>query len=145
MLLLVLALVAALEPRGDHRRFAEAVTAVVDAEPALFKDDPSKEKTAALLVAIGYRESSFKLDAVGDGGKSVCAFQIFGGRRELLTQPEACARTAFAILRESMRVCPAHPLAVYAAGPGGCTSERAQRISRDRMALAKWALGKAGK
>ena len=36
-----------------------------------------------------------------------------------------------------MKMCPAHPLAFYAAGPAGCESARAQRISRDRIAIAQ--------
>lgn len=139
---LVLALVLALDPHAEHLRFAEAVATVLEEEPALFRDDPTKAKTAALVVAIAFRESTFQLDAVGDKGRSVCAMQVYGGRSELLADPEACVRAGVQILRESMRACREHPVAIYAAGPGGCSSIKAQRISRDRMWLARTTLAK---
>ena len=58
-------------------------------------------------------------------------------RPDLAKDPEACIRVGMTMLRESMRVCPAHPIAFYASGPGGCDNARAQRISRDRLAIAQ--------
>jgi hypothetical protein len=88
-------------------------------------------------VAVAFRESRFRLDAVGDGGRSVCAMQIFGGSRELLSDGEACIREGLQRLRISARACHAHPVAVYAEGPRGCGSPRAKRVSADRVAIAK--------
>ena len=139
MLALVVAMMLALAPGRDHSELGGAIARAVESEPAIFKDDASKTKTAALLVAVAFRESSLTLGAVGDHGQSFCAFQIHrtsGGGPALLTDADACARKGMAMLRESARVCRAHPVAWYAEGPKGCDSPRAQRISRDRMAIA---------
>lgn len=128
-----------LAPGRDHTALSTAVAKRVEAEAPLFKEDDDKRRTTAYLVAIAFRESSFKVDAIGDKGRSFCAFQIHetaGGTKALLTDVDACVGKAFAMLRMSMRLCPAFPLAWYAAGPNGCGNDRAQRISRDRMAIA---------
>jgi hypothetical protein len=139
-----------LAPAREHGRLAGAIAEQVEAAPPLFKGDDDKRRTSALLVAIAFRESSLRADAVGDhrGGKptSFCAFQInlpWGAKtaegwtgEDLITDPGKCVAAAMSMLRISMRVCPAFPLAWYAAGPIGCANERAARISRDRMAIA---------
>lgn len=137
----VLAAMAALQPNVDHAELSQAIATVVDAERPLFRDDVDRRRTAALVVAVAFRESSFVANAVGDHGRSFCAFQIHrssGGSPALLDDPEACVRTGVAMLRTSLRVCPSHPIAWYARGPRGCAMPRAQRISRDRVALARW-------
>lgn len=147
----ILAASSLLAPTRQHDRLAEAITNRVEAEDPLFKGDEDRRRTSALLVAIAFRESSLRADIVGDrvAGKptSFCAFQIHlpWGRTtaegwtaaELLEDPEKCVTTAMHMLRISMKVCPSFPLAAYAEGPNGCTSARAQRISRDRMAIAQ--------
>jgi hypothetical protein len=139
-----------LAPMREHRRLSEAIANGVEAAPPLFKGDDDKHRTSALLVAIAFRESSLRADAVGDhrGGKptSFCAFQInlpWGAKtaegwtgEDLIADPSKCVVAAMTMLRISMRVCPSSPLAWYAAGPTGCESERAGRISRDRLAIA---------
>ncbi|MBS2013660.1 MAG: hypothetical protein JST00_12270 [Deltaproteobacteria bacterium] len=146
-----LAAAATLAPQRTHDRLATAITSRVEAEAPLFKGDDDRKRTTALLVAMAFRESSLREDAVGDhvAGRptSFCAFQIhlpFGAKsaegwtgEELASDPSKCVATAMRLLRASMRACPKHPLAWYAAGPSGCESERAQRISRDRLALAQ--------
>jgi hypothetical protein len=140
ILFFVLWAMSSLAPGRDHAPLATAIAARVLAEPPLFRDDESKLRTAAYLVAIAFRESSLTVDIVGDHGRSFCAFQIHassGGTAALQTDPDACVATAFAMLRTSMRVCPSAPLAWYAeGGANACSSVRAQRISRDRMAIA---------
>jgi hypothetical protein len=129
-----------LAPYRDHLDVAQRIAAVVLEERPFFKDDDDKRRTAAVMVAIAFRESSFRRDAVGDNGHSFGLFQIndsSGGTPLLLTDVDAAVRKAFGMVRESMRVCPAHPLAWYASGPKGCEDARAQRISRDRMAIAR--------
>ena len=147
----VLAASTLLAPQRPHDDLAEAITNRVEAEPPLFKGDDDRRKTSALLLAIAFRESSLRANATGDsvGGKptSFCAFQIhlpFGAKTadgytgpELAEDPDKCVTTAIHMLRASMQQCPAHPLAYYASGPAGCANERAQRISRDRMAIAQ--------
>lgn len=143
-------------PARPHDALAEAITARVEAEPPLFRGDEDKRRTASLLVAMAFRESSLRADAVGDkvNGKptSFCAFQIHlpynrttpegWSGEDLLADPEKCVSTAMRMIRLSMKVCPDHPIAWYAAGPAGCTSERAQRISRDRLAIAQYLVRK---
>jgi hypothetical protein len=141
MLETILAMMLSLAPGRDHSELGGAVARAVEAQPALFRDDDSKAKTAALLVAVAFRESSLRLDAIGDKGQSFCAFQIHrtsGGTKALLIDADACVAKGMAMLRESARVCPRAPIAWYAAGgTAACTNERAIRISNDRMALAK--------
>jgi hypothetical protein len=140
-----------LAPARQHDRLAEAIATRVEAEDPLFKGDDDRHRTAAFLVAIAFRESSLRADAVGDhvGGKptSFCAFQVHlpwshktsegWTGRDLIEDPDKCVTAALHMLRDSIRACPAYPLASYAEGPGGCESGRAQRISRDRMAIAQ--------
>lgn len=125
-----------LAPTRDHRTNAIAIAQAIDTELPLFKDDASKLKTSALIVAIAFRESSFRND-VASRTHDHCMMQI-NRRPDLAEDPVACVRVGIAMLRESMRICPAHPLAFYAEGPRGCDSPRAQRISRDRMSVARW-------
>jgi len=134
VLFFVLASMLQLAPGRDHAELATAITRVVLEEPPLFRNDEDRRRTAAFLVAIAFRESSFR-----NGAKSkthdYCALQI-NRRPDLAADPVACVRVAMTMLRESMRMCPLHPLAFYASGPGACTNERARRISNDRMAIA---------
>lgn len=133
--------------------FAESTAAVVAGERPLFADDEGREKTAALMVAVAFREGSF-LPLAGDvqAGKptSFCTMQIHlprGARTaegwtglELIADTVKCVTAGLRLLRDSMRRCPAWPIAAYIEGPVGCTSERAQRLSADRTRLAKWVL-----
>lgn len=146
----IMAASSLLAPQRTHDRLAQAIASSVEAAPPLFKGDDDRRRTSALLVAIAFRESSLRADAVGDhrAGKptSFCAFQInlpWGHKtaegwtgEDLVEDPQKCVTAAMTMLRISMRVCPSSPLAWYAAGPIGCQDERAQRISRDRMAIA---------
>jgi len=147
----VLAASTTLAPSRTHDTLAGAIASRVEVENPLFKGDADRLKTASLLVAMAFRESSLKHDAVGDmrRGKptSFCAFQIHlpaGSKTnegwtgdDLIEDPDKCVTVALRMLRDSMRVCPAHPIAFYAEGPAGCTSTRAQAISRDRLAIAQ--------
>lgn len=131
-----------LSPGRMHARLAIAIANAVDAGPAIFQGDADKRRTAALMVAVAFRESSLRADAVGDSGHAVCAFQIYDGPKSLLVDTDACAREGLRMLRESAKVDPSNPVAFYARGPR-YRSEKAQSISRDRMNLAKWVHGKA--
>lgn len=135
LLALTLAMMAVLAPGRDVSRLGVAIADVSHDSP-LFAGDDGEARTAAFLVAIAYRESSLRVDAIGDHGHSVCAFQIYDGPRSLLSDAEACTRTAVVMLRASMRIDPSHPLAFYARGPRW-TSVEARRLSDDRVALAK--------
>jgi hypothetical protein len=135
----VLAAMTTLAPGRDHADLGGAIARIVDAERPLFERDVDHRRTAALIVAVAFRESTFDAEAVGDHGNSFCALQIHrssGGTPALLTNRDACVREGLRMLRLSLKICPAHPVAWYASGPLGCENARAQRISRDRMAIA---------
>lgn len=115
----------ALAPGRDHGELAWAV--------AINATSPTE---AAILTAVAFRESSLRNDVTGDGKHSVCAMQIYDGPRALLEDPIACVQRSAQMLRHSRRMDPKAPIAFYARGPR-YKSEEAQRISRDRMALAQ--------
>jgi hypothetical protein len=145
---LVLSMMVSLSPTEDpiarHGRLATAIATVATEETPLFQDTEKhtgRERTAALLVAVAFRESSLNHDAIGDGGRSKCAMQIYGGSTTLLDDPVLCVRTGYRMLKESVRFDQAHPVAFYARGPR-FKSEEARRISQDRMNLAAKVLGK---
>jgi len=123
-------------PIVRHGALATAITIVSLEEGALFANDPDLERTAALLVAVAFRESSLTASIVGDGGHAVCAMQIYDGPRTLNDDPIACVRMGHRMLKTSIRVDRTNPIAFYARGPR-FASEEARRISRDRMALAR--------
>lgn len=58
---------------------------------------------------------------------------------DLVEDPVKCVTVGFRMLRNSMRMCPSHPVAFYAEGVDkrACSSARAQRISNDRMFIAQ--------
>ncbi len=130
----VLAAMTSLAPGRDHSVNGAAIARAVDASLPLFAADETRMRTAALVTAIAFRESSFRNDVTSKTNDS-CMMQV-NRRPDLAADPEACVRVALTMLRESMRMCPAFPVAFYASGPGACSNVRAQRISRDRMALA---------
>lgn len=146
----ILTAMGSLEPQtkpdilARHQVLATAIARHLDAEPPLFKDDADKKKTAALMVSIPYRESGLGREVLGDkdsAGRptSFCAYQVssgVGGSAALNTDADACVAAGMRVLRWSFRFCPAFPVAGYASGLNGCTNPRAQRISRDRMAIA---------
>ncbi len=158
LLTFALAVVHAVDPDHDHPVMTDAIVHVVEDERPLFTDDSSREKTISLLVAVAWREGSLREKVSGDcvektkEGKciahprSFCTMQVHassGGDESLNEDPQKCIRAGMAILRSSMKACTEHPIAYYAAGPNACTNVRAQRISRDRMALAAWARNQA--
>ncbi len=135
VLFFILAAMSSLSPGREHIENATAIAGVVLDEPPLFRDDVSRLKTAALVVAIAFRESSFR-NEVKSKTNDHCMMQV-NRRPDLAEDPAKCVRVAMTMLRESMRMCPDHPIAFYASGPGACSNERAKRISNDRMAIAK--------
>ena len=124
---------------GKLLALASAIVDVVAERGPIFAGPDGERRTIALMVAVSYRESTFKLDAVGDHGRSVCAFQILNGSRSLLTDVRACTNEGYTQLAASVRACPAHPVAPYARGK--CSSPSSRAISADRMHLARGLLG----
>ena len=123
----VLSLMSSLVASPDPiRRHGALATALVMEVP---------EQDLPLMIAIAYRESSLDNGAVGDGGRSLCAFQLLDAPRETLEDPRACVRKAYAMLLHSRSLDPVHPVAAYARG-SGYRSKQAQSISNDRVWLA---------
>lgn len=113
------------------------------ADPALAEAIVASGATweeATWLVGIGYRESGYRLRAVGDRGRSLCAYQLQGAPRAVLTDAGLCTRLALRALRASAALCPTQPLAAYAGAR--CGSALAGRISRDRWRVGSRALGR---
>lgn len=138
LLSFVLAGMAALAPGRDHTTLATAITNVVAEEAPLFADDADRRRTASLIVAVSFRESSFRNDVVSKT-RDYCHLQV-NQRPDLAKDAEACTRVGLDMLRTSMRVCPKTPLAWYAVGgtrAKACSSPRGRRISDDRTWLAK--------
>ncbi len=116
-------------------------------------ESDATDQEAAWLVAIAWRESSFRSDAVGDHRSSWCWAQVHfpldrrtkeGWTGEsLAADPRRCATVALRVLRTSLSMCRELPeverLSAYAAG--ACSSRRGRRISRDRAALRDRAFG----
>jgi hypothetical protein len=119
-----------------HLALAATDVAVAMSEPPLFRGDDSRQRTLSLVLAVQDHESGFRSNARNKKTNDHCSMQIHG-RPDLAEDPEACVRVGLAMLRESMRNCPEHPVAFYAEGPKGCESERAQKLSADMMGRAK--------
>jgi len=134
----VLAAMTALSPHSDHTELGTAIARVVETEGCLVTGTNCERRSAALALAVGYRESGYKLDAVGDHGRSVCAFQILGGDRALLTDAHLCALEGYRRLRASLQACRGS-IAMYASG--SCGSARGKSIDADRKRLAARILG----
>lgn len=130
-----------------------AIDKVVSAQKPLFVGDENKQRTAALILAVNYREGSLRPDIKGDKDKagnytSFCSMQVNlpnGAKtaegwtgEDLVADVEKCITAGFRMLRESVRMCPKHPVAFYAEGRDvrSCSSKRAQWISNDRMFIA---------
>ncbi len=117
------------------RDVATPIAQVVSDVRPLFAGPAGSERTAALVVAVAWRESKFDNRAVSETD-DYCLVQIHA-RPSLARDVTQCLRTGIWMLRESFRSCAAWPIATYAEGPRGCSSKRAKWISDDRMGLAE--------
>lgn len=127
-LAILLAAMMRVSAHGDVRALAVAIA----------ESDATWEE-ATWLAAIAWRESSYRLGAIGDHGRSLCAYQLQGAPRAVLADAGLCTRLALRSLRASARACPSMPLAGYAGAP--CGSRVAGRITRDRDALRRRMFG----
>jgi hypothetical protein len=155
---LVSALFVAMGAKEPDAALVDRIAEVAVSSPFVTAKDEetARTKTAALLVAIAYRESGGKVAAKGDSGSSFCAFQINLGKNgvtregwtgEELTQDAGkCTAVAAKIALTSWNACKRaglaeeERLAIYARG--SCLSERGKKISRDRFSLAMTTLTK---
>jgi hypothetical protein len=129
----ITAAAVALAPGRDHSAIASAIVNAVEKEGCLFTGKDCERRSAALALSVGYRESGLRLDAVGDNGASLCAWQVQSRDRSLLTDANACALEGYRRLRASLVACRGS-IAMYAAGT--CSSERGKKIDADRKRLA---------
>ena len=84
---------------GGYEQTAETIAKVAQADP-VFAGEHGADRTAVLLVALGWFESRFRPDAVGDHGHSLCMLQVGESnlkelgvtRQEMLTNLETATR-----------------------------------------------------
>lgn len=110
-----------------HPSIVAAIATESIADPVL--GDP--QRTAALLLVIAFRESSYRADVVGDGGRSCGLYQSSCASTKL-RDPVGQTRIALANVRRSIAACPDAILAVYASG--SCGNVAGRRISVSRVA-----------
>lgn len=109
----------------------EGATAIVGACSKVRGAEPgASAMCAAVLVVQAFRESGYRLDAIGDGGKSHGPFQT---RATPKTWEEA-VKIYLPLLQYSAATC-VEPLAMVASG--SCTNKAGIAISKARMAEAR--------
>ncbi|HVJ89809.1 MAG TPA: transglycosylase SLT domain-containing protein, partial [Labilithrix sp.] len=122
----ILSLMVTLQPeapwKDTYSATAAAIAEVVSTQPSLFADDyEGRAKTASVLVALAWAESTFKPTAVGAHG--VRGLYQVGGKGDM-ADPVRATRVALDLVHESFRLCRARRveerLAVYAAGGSSC-------------------------
>ena len=119
----VLAAMNVLVPDTDHTALGSAIARVVDAQPFM-RDDAARRRTAALIVAVAYREGYLQTFVLGDHDRrgiphSFCTMQVHeaaGGTPALNDDLDLCIQAGLRMLRTSRQMCPAHPVAFYAEG-----------------------------
>lgn len=135
LLVRLMLMLAAIHPRAPMTNsaldVAIASNTVVDADNPAFG---SPEMDVAVLLVTAWEESRFKVDAVGDGGDSLGAWELQRTPAVVAFDLAQSTPLAYAKLRESARQCPDAPLAPYI---GGCYRRRARVRSAMRMALAR--------
>lgn len=139
----ILSLMSILQPEAPwidtYPATASAIDKAVQEQPPLFEGDPDgRAKTAAILVALAWAESTFKPNATGRGGVRGL-FQV-GGHGDM-SDPVKASRVALELVRESFRVCKARPvgerLAVYAAGGTSCKEMPPSVLAKSRFRVMK--------
>jgi hypothetical protein len=149
----VLALMVSLQPEAPWRSTYGGTAIAIDAaahEAPLYPGEDGPERTAALLVAVSWRESRFDPMAVATDccGTSLGLLQVHDtnarrlglmGVNELF-DPLTNARAALVLLAESLRICAALPepdrLSEYAVGRAVCDAPAGVRDSRAKVRLA---------
>jgi hypothetical protein len=139
----ILSLMTTLQPeaawKDTYPTTAAAIQQVVNEQPSIFTEDhDGRAKTAAVLVALAWAESTFKPNAVGAGG--VRGLYQIGGKGDL-SDPLKASRVALEMIRESFRLCKARPvnerLAVYAAGGISCKDMPEKVLAKSRFRVSK--------
>jgi hypothetical protein len=139
----ILSLMISLQPEAPwsdtYPATASAIDQAVQEQPSLFTNDADgRARTAALLVALAWAESTFKPNAVGRGG--VRGLYQVAGHGDL-SDPLKGSRVAMDLIRESFRICAARPLderlAVYAAGGTSCKTPPPEALKKSRYRVWK--------
>lgn len=110
-----------------HPSVVAAIASESLADPVL----GDAQHTAALLLVIAFRESSYRADVVGDGGRSCGLFQSACASTKL-RDPVGQTKIAIGNIRRSITACPDAILAPYASGT--CGNVAGRRISASRVA-----------
>jgi hypothetical protein len=110
-----------------HPTVVQAIADASIADPAL----GDAQHTASLLLVIAFRESSYRADVIGDGGRSCGLYQSACASTKL-RDPVGQTRIALTNIRRSISACPDAILAVYASGT--CGNVAGRRISVSRVA-----------
>lgn len=147
----ILALMLSLRPAAEtpwvasYEATATAIADAVELEAPLFPGERGRERTAALLVAWFWYESGFRVDALGDHGRSFGLGQVQasnfspGVTRELMLSDAAvAARESLRLLGMSWRACRALPVEHRGAWYASGSCSRGQRASAHRVRLGAW-------
>ena len=128
-----------------YGEIASAITRASNQDPLFPQYESGGEATAAILVALAYKESSFHQNVLGDKGKSFGLFQIQPPtarvKGQILLIPLSASLIAVDLIRTSFRQCSDRPwverLAWYVAS-NGCTSHPViVKKSMERLMLAQ--------
>lgn len=117
--------------RGNAGRPSPTVVQAIASESLADPVLGDAQHTAALLLVIAFRESSYRADVIGDGGRSCGLFQSACSSTKL-RDPVGQTRIAIGNIRRSITACPDAILAVYASGT--CGNVAGRRISVSRVA-----------
>lgn len=151
----VMTMLYGLDAMNPHvPKYGEISEAIATAsnEDVLFPSHPDGAYwTAAILVALAYKESGFHANVIGDHGKSFGLFQIQPPTAKvdakLLLVPKTAAYVAVDLIRQSFYNCRSRPweekLSWYVASNGCPTHPIIVKKSMDRMLLAVQVMKKA--
>lgn len=112
---------------------AEAIVGACNKVRLVTGEDP-RYMCASVYLVMAFKESGYRLDAVGDGGKARGPFQIHTSAEKAPKTWDEAVKQFTPILQRSATTCE-EPLAMLASG--SCTNKAGIAISRVRMAEAR--------
>jgi hypothetical protein len=122
----ILTLIIALHPGlrlAEVGAITEDIVQAVEEGPELF---PSKEDTAKLLTVFAWKESAFRMGAVGDGGRSIGLLQMNRGhltpeeQYRVLTDRRFALQKGLAFMAEMVSRCGSLRGGLSAYATGSC-------------------------
>jgi hypothetical protein len=144
----VMAMLYGLDSHNPHvpkyGEISEAIATAATQDPLFPQRADGSYWTAAILVALAYKESAFHANVIGDHGKSFGLFQIQPPtaqvKAELLLVPRTASFIAIDLIRQSFYHCQKRgweeKLSWYVASNGCPTHPIIVKKSMDRMLLA---------